>query len=88
LGASNDENGFVSILKNKLHHPIPHARLALLRTLHILCSKYGSSAYFLRDNNLIKVVEFMAEKDSSMLVRNMAQQLLKEGSPSNKDILF
>jgi hypothetical protein len=31
LGSMNKETGFVAVLKNKLHHPNPHARVNLLR---------------------------------------------------------
>lgn len=62
LGSINKETGFVAVLKNKLHHPNPHARVNLLRTLNSLCSKYSDPQHFLKHNNLLKVVKFMAEQ--------------------------
>jgi len=82
FGQGNQENGFVAILKNKLHHPNPHARVSLLKTLIALASKYNNPALFLKNNNLLKVVKFMAANDSSNLVKNMAVKLLKEGAKS------
>lgn len=79
LGGDVSDQGFVSLLKNKLHHPIPHARVALLRTLIALCTKHKDPPHFLKENNLLKVVKFMASNDHSKLVKNMAVQLLKEG---------
>jgi len=82
LGSDNSESGFVAILRNKLHHPIPHARVSLLRTLNVLCSKCDDPSHFLKENNLLKVVRFMAQNDLSNLVKNMAVTLLKEGGKS------
>jgi len=79
LGADNKETGFVAILKNKLHHRNPHARVRLLRALNTMCSKYQDPQHFLKHNNLLKIVRFMASRDSSLLVKNMAVHLLKEG---------
>ena len=82
LGSDNSESGFVAILRNKLHHPIPHARVSLLRTLNVMCSKHDDPSHFLKENNLLKVVRFMAQNDLSNLVKNMAVALLKEGGKS------
>lgn len=79
LGETTKEGGFVGVLKNKLHHPNAHARVNLLKTLNALCSKYNNPQQFLKHNNLLKVVNFMATNDSSMLVKNMAVLLLREG---------
>eukprot|EP01114_Cavostelium_apophysatum_P023823 TRINITY_DN90_c0_g1_i3.p1 TRINITY_DN90_c0_g1~~TRINITY_DN90_c0_g1_i3.p1 ORF type:complete len:1113 (+),score=446.88 TRINITY_DN90_c0_g1_i3:1211-4549(+) len=79
LGSNNKEGGFVSVLKNKLHHPNPHARVTLLRSLNAMVNKYHDPPRFLKQNNLLKVVKFMAANDSSNLVKNMAFQLLKDG---------
>ncbi len=85
--------------------------LVFCRTLNLMCSKYSDPQHFLKHNNLLKVVKFMAEQgmcerwhwgsklgpkwqsrvrvrvgefmtlnlDNSMLVKNMAVQLLREG---------
>jgi len=79
LGNNNKEGGFVNVLKNKLHHPNPHARVTLLRTLNTMASKSADPPRFLKQYNLLKVVKFMAANDSSNLVKNMAFQLLKDG---------
>jgi len=80
LGSNLGENGIVSILRGKLHHPIPNARVNLLRTLTALCKEYKEPKMFLLHNNLLKVVNFMATEDSSALVKSMAVKLLQDGS--------
>lgn len=82
LGADTKEGSFVSIVKSKLHHPNPHARVGLLKSLNSLCSKYTDPPHFLKHNNLLKVVKFMASNDNSLLVKNMAKVLIKEGGKS------
>jgi hypothetical protein len=73
------EGGFVSVLKGKLNHPNPHARVTLLKALNTLVPRYSDPSNFLKQNNLLKVVKFMATHDSSNLVKNMAAQLLEAG---------
>lgn len=79
LGSDNTENGFVALIKNKLHHPLPLVRVSLLRSLTIICTKSSDPPHFLKNNSLVKVVMYMAENDNSALVKNMAITLLKEG---------
>ena len=78
LGADPTANGFVGLLRDKLHHPSNVARVKLLQSLSLLSSRYADPPHFLYNNNLLKVVTFMAENDNSALVRNMAQTLLNE----------
>eukprot|EP01117_Protostelium_nocturnum_P008943 TRINITY_DN320_c0_g1_i1.p1 TRINITY_DN320_c0_g1~~TRINITY_DN320_c0_g1_i1.p1 ORF type:complete len:1357 (-),score=566.17 TRINITY_DN320_c0_g1_i1:87-4157(-) len=85
LGSDSSDKGFTSILKNKLTHPTPHARVSILRALNSMCSKNEDPKEFLKSNKLLKVVRFMAVNDLSMLVKNMAVQLLKEGKSSAKE---
>jgi hypothetical protein len=79
LGSDNSDNGFVAVIKNKLHHPTPLVRVSLLKSLTIICSRSSDPPHFLKNNNLLKVVKYMAENDNSALVKNMAVTLLKEG---------
>jgi hypothetical protein len=94
IGKDTSDTSFVSILKKKLNHPAPHARVNLLKSLNLICSKCSDPPHFLKNNALLKVVKCilfvleipvlvynvdMATNDSSLLVRNMAQQLLKDG---------
>jgi len=79
IGADTSGTGFVSILKNKIYHPAPHARVNLLKILGVLSTRCQDPPRFLKQNNLLTVVKYMASNDTSLLVRNMALQLLKDG---------
>jgi hypothetical protein len=77
LGALPD---FISTLKNKLSHENSHVRVVLLKILSALCTKSTNPKNFLREHNLLKIVEFMANLDSSIVVKQIAAQLIKQGT--------
>lgn len=68
----------VEVLRGKLSHPDPVARLALLRVLQQLCRGTTPSNTFLVENGLQKVVEHMSVNDQAEPARRMATMLLKE----------
>lgn len=76
LGQNNE---FIEILKGKLHHPNPHARVALLKTLTSICLHYKERHNFLKNHHLSKIVKFMAKQDNAIFVKQIAESLLKEG---------
>lgn len=82
LGSDKSNAGLIVALKNKLgdkkEELSPHTRVSLLQTLHLIQTKYQSPAQFLTDFGLTEMIQNLAQKDSSMLVKNVAKILLDE----------
>jgi hypothetical protein len=55
------------------------ARVSLIQILQALCSKYHDPSAYLAENNLKELITFFADKDTSMLVKNVAKALLSQG---------
>lgn len=90
----------MSAIRARLSAGQANARISLLRVLLRLCSKYRTPATFLKgtqssvyasahfcvppDFRLAVPVTEMSQHDSSMLVKGVAEQLLREGSNSGR----
>lgn len=74
LGA---DSNFIATLAGKLAHPLPLVRVNLLKTINVMLLKSADPKTFLKTHNLRKSVKKIAKEDSSIMVRQMANTLLK-----------
>ena len=78
LGA---DAAFIAMLANKFGGiESPLVRVNLLKVLHAMCLKSSAPKTFLKNHKLLKNVKAISEKDPSIMVKQMANTLLKEGS--------
>lgn len=71
-------NSLVSILRNKLDHGDARTRMLSLSIFSVLKQNSENPALFLKQTHVYKVVEFMANQDSSNVVKQKAIDLLKD----------
>lgn len=77
IGQDKSNNGLVASLKERINGEMPpQTRVTMLQVLQSLKSRYQDTGKFLADHGLVDTVKNFADKDSSMLVKNVAKSLL------------
>ncbi|KAI5802119.1 hypothetical protein FPQ18DRAFT_383141 [Pyronema domesticum] len=78
---------FFARIVQKLEHTKPVVRLNLLKILTTICDANEQKEALIREYGMYPIVKRVAEKDSAVLVRNMANDLVKACNDRSKGSL-